>query len=183
MTAAVAEKLDPAETPAPGGKGSRKPPVSEAGGAAGREPPVIRPDLVSVNRGGTVWTEWHVRFPEDGILDDLKEPGIWKLVQGDRFKAFRTLDELRIVAFDQSWIARCIVAHAGRDHAVLSKPQIVSMPPRRENLYQDDLYRVAFVGNGYTVIRKKDGQRVTGVVASAAVAQFDLQNLYPRMGA
>ena len=149
--------------------------------ATARVAPLVQKNCVGRNRAGTFWCEWHVRFPEGGIADDLKEPGIWRRVQDDANTALKRFDEVRIIAFDASWVAHAVVAHATGNSVVLGKPAITKLPEQRENLYQDDRYYVKFVGNGYGVFRKTDDQKMMNDTwPSAALAEKALINLYPK---
>ena len=153
---------------------------TEAANPNERKLPLVLPQCVGRNRGGTHWAEWHVRFPEGGIADDLKESSIWRKTQDNPLTAMRRFDEVRILAFDASWVAYAIVAHATGNAVILGKPRIVQLPEARENLFQDETYAVRFVGHGYAVFRKRDGQEMAPAVHSAAAAQSVLINLYPR---
>ena len=147
-----------------------------------RRLPVVPPANVRLNRGGSAFAEWHCRFPENGTLDDLKEPGIWRKIQISPQTAFKQFDELRIIAFDGAWVARCVVAHASQTEVVLSKPTVVQMPARREHLYEDETYAVRYTGDGYTVIRKRDEVAMSPAVHSADAALTVLTRLYPKSG-
>ena len=105
---------------------------------------------------------------------------IWKRVQDNRNTAFKRFDEARIIAFDASWVAHAIAAHATGNAVILSMVTITELPSARENLFQDDQYYVKFVGNGYTVLRKRDDQKMTDIVSSAELARNALINLYPK---
>ena len=144
-----------------------------------RVAPLVQNNCVGRNKAGTFWCQWHVRFPEGGIADDLKEPGIWRRVQANGGTALKRFDEVRILAHDASWVAHCVVAHATGNAVILSEPVITKLPEQQENLYQDDRYYVKFVGNGYAVHSKRDDQQVVHAVHSAAAAQTNLVNLYP----
>jgi hypothetical protein len=124
-----------------------------------------------------------VRLPKDIVADDLKEPGIWRAVQGSG-KALRKHDHLYCVAFDEAWAADVVVASASNDSAVLCKPRLIEFPERYDKLFEDDLYRVAWMGSGYVVERKSDGHRMTQPTANAGLAERELARLYPaRVGA
>jgi len=45
-------------------------------------------------------------------------------------------DRVIVVAWDESWIAETIVAHADRAKVVLTKPRLLSLPDRYEALFQ-----------------------------------------------
>ncbi len=154
--------------------------AAEAETATGRVAPIIHESCVGRNRPGTFWCEWHVRFPEGGIADDLKESSIWRRVQKNPGTALKRFDEVRILAFDGTWCAHAVVAHATGNAVILGKPVITKLPAPQENLYQDDLYYLKFVGNGYAVFRKRDDQQMGPAVHSANAAQTALAELYPK---
>ena len=153
---------------------------TEADPAPLRKLPVVLPRCVQRNRAGSVWSEWDVRFPEGGIADDLKEPGIWKRIQDNQNTAFKRFDEVRVLAFDASWIAHCIVAHASQTEVVLAVMRVTKMPERREHLYADELYEIQFDGVGYVVKRKSDGQAMTNSLVNPVLAEKALMQLYPQ---
>lgn len=148
-----------------------------------REPIEVYATDVQRNRAGSVWSEFHVRFPEKGILDDLKEPGIWCRVQSSPNIAFKRFDEVRIIAFDASWMAHAVVAHASRTKVILSKPTVTKLPEQQEHLFQDDRYYVKFVGHGYAVFRKHDDQQMSPAVHDAETAKTVLLRQYPGVAA
>lgn len=144
-----------------------------------RKVPVIDPAQVRMNYAGHVFKEVMVRVPHDFVADDLKEPGAWSRVQASR-DALCKFDRVIVVAWDESWIAETIVAHADSAKVVLTKPRLLSLPDRYEALFQTEEYRVVWTGGGYAVERKRDSHRMTHIVTSAAIAERDLQQLYPR---
>jgi hypothetical protein len=144
-----------------------------------RQAPTVPPAAVTLNANGFVWREFMVRLPDAFVADDLKEPSIWKRVQSGH-NALVKHDRLYMVAYDESWAAEAIVASADRERAVLAKPRLTNFPERFEKLFEDEVYRVAWVGNGYCVIRKADGHRMTTPAGSAGIAERDLINLHPR---
>lgn len=146
-----------------------------------RDAPLVDPKHVQRNRAGSVYCQWHVMFPKGGIPEDLKLPHIWKRCQGDRNTAFKRKDEVRVDAFDGSWTADCIVSHASLTEVILAVKTMTKMPPRTEHLYEDDLYAVRFVGNGYGVFRKSDDQNMMGDAwPNPEVARQRLLELYPK---
>lgn len=145
-----------------------------------RKEPAVQPRCVWRNRAGSRWCEWGCTFPEGATVDDLKEPGLWWRVQQDSQSALKKEDEVRIRAFDSSWVAHCYVAHASLTQVILATVSITKLPGQREHLYEDDLYFVKFVGHGYGVFRKTDGQQMAPAVHSADAAQSVLIGLYPK---
>jgi hypothetical protein len=147
---------------------------------AGRKLPEVDPSFVKVNTEGFAWRDILVRLPDGAIADDLKEPGLWRRVQNNVQVALRKHDHLYIVAYDETWAADCVVTHATNTVAVLSKPRLISFDERTKPFYCTEDFTVAWYGNGFAVKRLKDGQRVSTVVTSEAVAERDLQNMYDR---
>jgi hypothetical protein len=96
--------------------------------------------------------------------------------------ALRKFDELRIVDFAESWVADATVSYADHTSVILAKPRITRLPERTVPVFEDDMYRVKWLGNGWGVERKTDGQIMCGGQAfgSAAIAEAELRGLYPR---
>jgi hypothetical protein len=143
--------------------------------------PEIEPALVTVNGDGQAYRTIQARLPARMTAADLSEPRIWRQVQAVPRTALRKFDHLFIIAFDESWTADVLVVSADVEKAVLGKPRIESIPERFMKLFEDERYRVAWTGQGYCVERKGDGVRMTQPVHSAAIAERDLINLYPRV--
>ena len=147
-----------------------------------RRTPAIDPDRVTLNYDGFAFRSFLVRVPADFVADDLKQPEAWSKVQASG-RALRKFDQLVIVAFDEAWVAECMVASANGAGAVLAKPRLTTMPARYDKLFEDDLYRVAWMGSGYIVERKKDGHRMTQPTANPQLAERLLAQLYPARAA
>ena len=145
-----------------------------------RKEPAVQPGCLWRQKAGSRYCQWECRWPEGASVEDLTEPGLWWRCQQEPQSALRRDDEVRILAFDSSWVAHCHVAHAGSTQVVLAVVSITELPERREQLFEDDRYAVRFVGNGYAVYRKHDGQQMAQPVHSAAAAQTNLVNLYPK---
>jgi hypothetical protein len=140
---------------------------------------LIDPERVTLDTNGFAYRRWFVRLPATFSADDLKEPSLWSRVQRSK-KAIRKLDYVTLVAFDESWIAEAWVSHADGEKVVLATPKITRFPERYEHLFSDGIYRVEWVGNGYSVHRITDGQHMAGPFATPALAQRALAGLYPR---
>ena len=145
-----------------------------------RKEPAIQVNCVWRNRAGSRWCEWDCILPEGAGVDALEVPGLWWRVQQHGGSALKRHDEVRIRAFDSSWVAHCYVAHASLTEVILNTVHITKLSGPREHLFEDDLYAVRFVGNGYAVFRKTDGQEMAPAVHSAAAAQSVLVNQYPQ---
>lgn len=141
--------------------------------------PEIEPRNVTLNATGFAWSSYMARLPEGMIADDLKEPSVWRKIQRGAHP-LRKHDRVYVIAYDESWIAECIVADADTKQAVLAKPRVTTFPARFDKLLETEEYRIAWVGNGFRVQRKSDGAFVTQVAANAPLAERDLAALYPR---
>jgi hypothetical protein len=147
-------------------------------------PPYIDPQLCQIQYAGQAFKIVFARLPKEFIADDLKRPEVWKKLQAKPNKALRKFDQVVCVAYDESWMAESTCCEARGETAVLAKPRITTFPDRYEPLFSDENYAVEFVGSGFAVRRKKDGVLMTQPIATAALAERDLRNLYPkRMGA
>lgn len=145
-----------------------------------RQTPKVDPNLVSVNSDGFKFRDIFVRLPHGTIADDLKEPEMWKHVQRSGAKALRKFDRLMLVAYDESWIAEAVVAHADGTTIILGKPRITPFPDRVERLFGDGTYQVSWNGTGYVVVRLRDSVAVTNAFPNAALAERALAAMYPR---
>jgi hypothetical protein len=143
------------------------------------KPVEIKSENVQKNSDGFCWREWQVRLPADAVADDHKNPAIWRGVQRGRFP-FRRHDRVYCIAYDESWVAEAIVADADQNQVVLAKPRLTLFPARFDKLFQDDLYRVVWMGSGYIVERKSDGRRMTQTAPTAQIAERDLIALHPK---
>lgn len=141
---------------------------------------VVHPECVSINKAGTLFCQWAARAPEGATMDDMLNPAAWKRTQEAKRPAIRQDDEVRVVAFDRSWVAWCYVAHATGNGVILSVFAAAQPEGPREHLYEDDLYRVVFTGSGYAVHRKSDDLRIGHPVHSADAARGNLLALYPK---
>ncbi|TIP42431.1 MAG: hypothetical protein E5X77_24190 [Mesorhizobium sp.] len=150
--------------------------------SAARQAPEIDPGRVTLQYTGFAWREYQVVVPDGFVAADLNEaPEAWRKIQSGGRNAFRKFDRVMVVAYDESWLAETIVAHADHKSVVFAKPRITTLPARFDKLFETEEYRVKFLGSGsYAVERKRDGAIVTQPVASSELAARDLNNLYPR---
>lgn len=145
------------------------------------ELPAIEMRSVVTQHEGNRWREFLVRLPNGVTADDLKEPGLWRKIQMRPSTSLRVFDRLTVVAFDESWFAECRVIRADGAGAVLSIGKIVSMGDGRfDNLPGDELYRIAWSGNGYVVIRRSDNVVMTHAVRDLGQAARDMSRLHAR---
>ena len=146
---------------------------------AGRKAPEIDANACTLNVSGMCWQSFLVRLPEKMVAADLSDPKIWAKVQGGRC-SLRELDQVTMISYDRSWMAEARVARADAASVVLARPTIISLPERFDKLPETETAVVKWMGNGYSVIRKSDGARLSQPVAILAMAARDLANIYPR---
>ena len=121
-----------------------------------------------------------MRAPEGLIQDDLRDPKIWKAVQQNRVTALRKMDHLEILAFDESWLANCVVTFAPGTECRLAIRRVGNFREVGETLFQDSVYTVFWSGGGYAVQRKSDGVTMGNkAYENEALAQVYLRSLYP----
>src|SRR5262249_27379528 len=86
----------PAATAAPAAAPPAAPPPAKT--------PFIPAENAKVDVAGMETTSWFVTAPPAFILDDLKEPGIWRAVQGGASRSgLRKHDRLLIIDWEESW--------------------------------------------------------------------------------
>ncbi len=140
----------------------------------------IDPRRVQQDFCGQVLRRWFVRLPAEMILDDVKDPTIWRRVQLDRMKALRRHDEVYLVGYGEDFAVSARVTDATSEAVVLGGMKIINFPERITPLFNDGTYRVAWVGTGYAVERIADGHQLGGAHGSEALAIREIQSLYPR---
>jgi hypothetical protein len=165
--------------------GNVKPAAAPQPGAPAKESgvPPIPSDNIKLNTGGMVFQSYFVRLPEGVTAQHLNDdPTIWRRVQSNPNVALRKFDEVRIVDYAESWVADATVSFAGHTSVILARPRITKLPERTVPIFEDDTYRVKWLGSGWGVERKKDSQIMCGgqAFSSAAMAEVELRNLYPR---
>jgi hypothetical protein len=119
------------------------------------------------------------RLPKGTIADDLKEPSLFKQLQQSP-KALRRHDTVRLVDYDESWIAEAMVADATATEVVLAGVCIVQFPQRIKRLFEDNRFKVEWRGAGYVVIRQSDGAKMSEQLAIPAVgSQYPVRTTVP----
>lgn len=156
-------------------------PIDETDAPAERILPKVLPDMVTLNGDGFAWRTFLVRMPDGAIGDDLKSPGIWRVVQHSEVKRLRENDHLFIVGFDRSWCAECIVTHTSLEGVTLGTHKLISMPERTKPYFSDGKYRVKLHGNGFIVERISDLQIMTDILPNEKIAERALVDLYPKV--
>jgi len=145
-----------------------------------KEPVRIDPNMVQYDHDGMVTRHVVIRLPVGVIADHLNSNrDLFNRVQTTRSKALRKFDRLLLISYEEDWCADVMVAEASPTGITLAKPIITTLPARRENLFQDDTYRVAWGGIGYFVHRKSDNFTMSGPHATPQIAQAELARLYP----
>ena len=86
---------------------------------------------------------------------------------------------MRLVEYEESWIAEAIVADATATEVVLAGVRIVQFPQRIKPLFQDDRFKVEWRGAGYVVIRKNDGAKMSDFFPTEQLAIRAIGSQYP----
>jgi len=142
--------------------------------------PKISSQSVEVDVAGMKTTRWFVRLPEGLVADDLKDPALWSVVVAQRLKVIKKHDVVYAVGFADDFAVEARVVGVSGDGIALGKLSIINFPAPTKPLYSDDLYAIAWVGNGYGVIRKSDKMQMGPVFATEQKAIMHLQNQYPQ---
>ena len=142
----------------------------------------IKPNNISVNAEGFAWRTILVRAPRDLVQDDLRDPNIWKFVQGSPLNSLRNLDELKVLAFDESWLATATVIEATSDSAALAIHKVQSFKQDQHYQYNDGTNEIYWKGNGYGVRRMSDKIDVSpGAFGTPDQAISELRILRPKV--
>lgn len=149
-----------------------------AAGLPLRAIPVISPQSAKLNLSGNEYQQWFIRLPKGAIADDLKEPSMFKQLQQSP-KALRRHDTVRLVEYDESWVAEAIVVEASATEVVLAGVRIVQFPQRIKPLFEDDRFKVEWRGAGYVVIRKSDGAKMSDFFPTEQLAIRAVGSQYP----
>ena len=121
-------------------------------------PKPIKPTALQWQSEGFCWREALVRLPQGATLQDLNDgPTIWRNIQDNKQTALRKWDRVRVVAFDELWFVDATVSHADHSKVVLCGIKKTDMPARSAAMFQDETYKVDWLGSGYGVVRKSDG--------------------------
>jgi hypothetical protein len=87
--------------------------------------PVISTQFSKLNLSGNEYQHWFIRLPKGAIADDLKEPSLFKQLQ-ESPKALRRRDTVRLVEYNEAWIAEAMVAEANATEVVLAGVRIIN---------------------------------------------------------
>jgi hypothetical protein len=71
------------------------------------------------------------------------------------------------------------LAGANEKGVTFSKPVVIELEARASAVFEDETYRINWVGDGFRVFRKTDGVPMTSTVANEGVARRELDRLYP----
>jgi hypothetical protein len=142
----------------------------------------LHPSCIAKHHDGMCWREWLVRLPEGMAVKDLIEhPDLWSVLQGHPATAVTKLDRISIVDYNEEVLAEAIVSSANDRSVVLGKPKLTELMSRMvEGQFEDELHKVKWMGVGFGVVRKRDGQLVSNITTSRLQAERDLVNLRPR---
>jgi hypothetical protein len=140
---------------------------------------LLNDECVQEQVSGLAFTEYLITLPQGWILDDLKDPGFWRPIQGGR-RPLRSLDRLTIVDFELSWLLEARVSAATETGASLAILKKVSLPARTQNLPQIEDYRLVYAGRGYQVQSKRTHSPVGMIYMSLAEATAALYRMAPK---
>ena len=144
------------------------------------EPIEVDPKRVQINDAGQAWRTVLVRMPEGATQDDLRNPKIWRKVQGMRHAALIKFDHLFVLAHDESWAARATVTHATAAEAHLAIERVGTFREQGQSLFGDGTLEVYWDGSAYAVRRASDAIRVINEgFTTEALAIAALRNWYP----
>ena len=144
-------------------------------------PVEVDPKQVQLNDAGQAWRTVLARMPEGSTQDDLRNPKIWKRVQGNRQTALIKMDHLFVLAFDESLSARAVVTHATSEVAHLAIERVAGFKEPGQNLFSDGTLEVFWDGGAYGVRRVSDHVRVlTEGFLTEAQAATALRGWYPK---
>ena len=155
---------------------------SPAGGdAAGPKTPEIKPASVQVDVAGHVSRSVIVRAPEGMVADDLRDPKVWRLVQGSQAASLLKMDRLLIIAFDESWIVEALVKFVSNSEARLLILKVASFAQVGvDGLFSDGTLEVFWDGGSYGFRRMTDKVPLGRGFSSEGLAIDGLRRHYPR---
>ena len=140
--------------------------------------PVISTQFSKLNLSGNEYQHWFIRLPKGAIADDLKEPSLFKQLQ-ESPKALRRRDTVRLVEYNEAWIAEAMVAEANATEVVLAGVRIINFPERIKPPFEDSKFKVEWRGTGYVVIRKSDGAKLSDFYPTEQLAIRAVGSQYP----
>lgn len=144
------------------------------------KPVMVKPNAVQIDSEGFVTRHLVVHAPPGAVADDMRNPGVWKLVQGNAATALRKYDSLTIFAADEGWMMQAMVSVAKSDSAKLAIGKVSTFQTAGEGLFSDGTHKVVFEGIGYFVERISDGGKMGHGHASEALAIDAIRRLYPQ---
>ena len=145
------------------------------------ERPLLKTTGVTINDAGMLYRNLVVRMPEGAVPDDIRDPQIWRAVQGAPHVSLVKLDHLLILGFDESWGCEAIVKKATQTEAHLTILKVFNLGGVAEGLFSDHMHEIFWNGAAYSVRRKSDKVEVVAHgFATEAQAARALHDLYPR---
>lgn len=143
-------------------------------------PVEIHPSDLSFDWIGQNTRHAHIRLPEGVIADHLNSnTDLFRRIQANQTTSLRKFDTLLLIAYDETWAAEALVIEAGSTGVAIGKPRITELPRRREHLLNDGKFKIAWIGNGYAVLRVSDNFQMTNAFANVVLAEKALVGLYP----
>jgi hypothetical protein len=122
------------------------------------KPRAIRPAALTWNHRGFAFNSAQVRLPEwADTADKLRaHPGAWSPVQNNPNTALSRLDELRLIAHDESWVAYAIVEDADRTSVKLAISKVIALEAKSAK-WSDGTNEIRWADGGYRIYRVRDG--------------------------
>ena len=149
-----------------------------------REIPALKPADLKWQYEGFVHRQAFVRLPDGLALQDINgsAASLWGGIQKNKTAALRAWDQIRAVAYDESWFIDATVSHADDSQVILCGIKKTEMPKRAVSLYEDQTYKIEWAGNGYAVFGKNDQVRIgTQSFTNVEQAKQHLLNQYTKV--
>jgi hypothetical protein len=143
------------------------------------KPILIDPKQVFIDAEFQKTRKLIVHAPAGAVPDDMRSPGIWKTVQGNRFAGLRADDVLSIRAHDGSWRVDAEVISVRNDSAALDILKVRSRPVIHSS-YSDDRHRVDYEAGAWWAVNIETGARVGHGFATESMAIGYARSLTPQ---
>jgi hypothetical protein len=91
---------------------------------------------------------------EHSGASDAAGPGLWTVVQADRNTPLRKLDDVRVLAHDESWFVDTKILYADDKRVTFAKGPVVEMPVP-DQMWADDTVEIFFDGAMKYVVKNK----------------------------
>jgi hypothetical protein len=125
-------------------------------------PRVIKPASLTWNHRGFAFNSAQVRLPEwVDTADKLRaHPGAWSPIQQNPNSAMSRLDEVRLVAADESWVAHAIVEDADRTSVKLAISKVIALEGKTAK-WSDGETEIRWADGGFRLYRVRDGVNIS----------------------